>query len=111
MLFLLLFILALTHFLGIEALARGRGAYPGLWGSIGVLAFCGSLFVAPYFGLAPGAQFVLAWVLLGVVAFVVRFVVGARKPQPDGMWSCPNCHMVNEASYVVCQACARPWSK
>ena len=78
----LLFVVgAITYFFAIEALARGRGAVPGLWGSIGVLAFFGSLFVAPYFGLAPGAQFVLAWVLLGVVAYVVRFVVGARRPE------------------------------
>jgi hypothetical protein len=103
----LLFIVALG---GIEALARGRGGYPGLWGAIGVVAYFVGLFAAPYLGLQSGAQLIPAWGLLAVVAIIVRFVVGARKPQPDGMWSCPNCHMVNEASYVVCQACARPWS-
>src|SRR5258706_13164015 len=105
----LLFIVALA---GIEALARGRGAYPGIWGVAGVLAFAAGFMTGRVVGGRDSLeQFLFPWILVGVVAFILRFVVGARELQPDGMWSCPNCHMVNEASYIVCQACQEPWPR
>ena len=104
----LLFAVALG---AIEALARGRGGQPGIWGMLGVVAIATGFLVGRLtFGRNSLEQWALAWGLLAVVAIVVRFAVGARKAQPDGMWSCPNCHMVNEASYVVCQACEQPWA-
>src|SRR5437868_576539 len=103
-------LLLVVALVGIEALARGRGADPGVWGAIGVVGLAAGFLAGRMVGGRDSIeQFFFPWVLVGVVAVVVRFVVGARKPQPDGMWSCPNCHMVNEASYVVCQACQEPW--
>lgn len=95
----------------VEATARGRGGNVGIWSGLAAVAYAiGYIFGRFTYGRDSFVQYIPAWVLLGIVALIVRFVVGARKPQRDGIWSCPNCHMVNEASYVVCQACEQPWS-
>lgn len=96
---------------GVASLARGRGGKPLFWGALTIVAFVLGAVVAHSFGPESVMQLVLPWVFVGVVASNVRFVVGASRAKPDSIWSCPNCNMVNESSYVVCQACQRPWTE
>jgi len=96
--------------LGIAALARGRGGNPTLFGSLVVAGYFLGWIAGQSFGTESVIPLVLPWAMVGLVAFATRFILGAGKPKPDSMWSCPNCNMVNESSYVVCQACQRPWT-
>ena len=50
-----------------------------------------------------------AWGWVALVAGFVRFVIGASRPKPDSKWSCSNCHYLNNASAVICEACTQPW--
>src|ERR1051325_5175099 len=95
---------------GIASLARGRGGNPLVWGSIAVASFVIGTLAGRQFWAGTVAQVFLPWALVGLVALEVRFILGAGRPKPDSMWSCPDCSMVNESNYVVCQACRRPWS-
>jgi hypothetical protein len=94
---------------GVASLARGRGGSPILFGAATVVAFVAGALFGPIFG-STVIELVLPWMLVATVAVIARFMLGAGRPKPDGMWSCPECKMVNEASYIVCEACQRPWS-
>lgn len=97
---------------GIATFARGRGASPMVAGAVAVVG---------YVLLRFGGGFVLrneddtlwllvaAWAWIALVAGFFRFVVGASRPKPDGKWSCSNCHFLNNASSVICEACKEPW--
>ena len=97
---------------GIGTLARGRGASPVAAGSV---ALGGWLLFDVVFRLFTRNQDVnlalaaAAWAWIGVVALFLRFGVGRGHPQPDSKWSCSNCHYLNNASAVVCEACRQPW--
>lgn len=95
---------------GIAALARGRGGSPTMYGVIIVVAFEGGAIIGHSFGPESVLTLIMPWVFVGLVALHVRFILGAGRPKPYSMWSCPQCNMVNESNYVVCQACQRPWS-
>jgi hypothetical protein len=95
---------------GIASLARGRGGDPTFFGAVAACAFIAGAAVARTLGPESVLSLFLPWAMVGIVALYVRFAVGAGKPKPDSMWSCPDCNMVNESNYVVCQACQRPWS-
>jgi hypothetical protein len=96
----------------IATLARGRGASP-------VVAVCAA--VGGWVMIEIGGSIVLssgeyrlvlmlaAWGWVGLVAGFVRFVIGASRPKPDSQWSCSNCHYLNNASAVICEACTQPW--
>jgi hypothetical protein len=95
---------------GIGALARGRGGRPLVHSALTIGAFLAGLGMALPFGPDSAFQFVFPWAGVGLVALFTRFALGAGRPKPDGIWSCPQCKMLNESSYIVCQACQRPWS-
>ena len=95
---------------GIAGLSRGRGAKtPWVFGAAAIIAFVIGSFLVPLVGRESVVGFLLPWLCVGFVASMTRFTLGAGRSKPDSMWSCPYCHMVNESSYVVCQACSRPW--
>jgi hypothetical protein len=96
--------------LGIASLARGRGGNPAVFAAAAIVAFFVGMYAAKLFGPESVMQLVLPWALLGLVAFNARFILGARRPKPDSMWSCPNCRTVNESHFVVCEACQQPWA-
>ena len=95
---------------GIVSLARGRGGNPIVWGCVAVGSYVAGVVIGNFLWPNPLVRTFLPWVLVGVTAFEVRFIVGAGRPKPDSMWSCPDCNMVNDSNYVICQACKRPWS-
>jgi uncharacterized paraquat-inducible protein A len=96
----------------IATLARGRGASPVLavGAAVGgwvMIEIGGGLFL-------PSGDYRLvlilsAWGWVALVAGFVRFVIGAGRPKPDSKWSCSNCHYLNNASAVICEACTQPW--
>lgn len=97
----------------IAGFARGRGASPLLFGSLAV----GGFFLIRMLGMAAGftgdgalLMTVLSWAWIGAVAFTARFLVGAGRPQPSGLWICSNCHTTNGEHAVICEACRQPWS-
>ena len=94
---------------GIASRARGRGGHPVVFGALTVVSYLLGEFLARFFGPDSVMQMVLPWLLVGLLAFQVRFILGAGRPKPDSMWACRNCDTVNESNYVVCQACRRPW--
>lgn len=51
-----------------------------------------------------------AWIWIALVAGYLRFIVGAGLPKPDMQWNCSNCHYLNGASSLFCEACQQPWS-
>ena len=96
----------------IATLARGRGASPvvvvgaaaGGWAMIEI----GGSFVFPS-GEYRMALMLLAWGWVALVTGFMRFIIGASRPKPDSKWSCSNCRYLNNASAVICEACAQPW--
>lgn len=57
-----------------------------------------------------GILFMLsAWIWLALVAGYLRFIVGAGLPKPDMQWNCSNCHYLNSASSLFCEACEQAW--
>jgi hypothetical protein len=96
---------------GIASLARGRGGNPWFFGILaGGGWLVGTVIARLVFGPQSVAIFVIPWAFVGLAAFNARFVLGATRPKPDGMWTCPDCHTLNDSSYVVCEACQRPWA-
>ena len=99
---------------GIASFARGRGASPYFFGSLTV----GGYILIRALGLAsaPSGSMALvfiaaAWCWVGSVAFFARFIVGANRPQPAGLWVCPGCHTTNGEHAVICEACRQPWQE
>lgn len=114
----LIFLLVLTTG-GVAAYARVRGGNPWLWGSLcaggHVLIQYGGSVVAAALGYARNENIMwglvaASWVWIGIIAFCARFLVGATKAKPDGMWSCPHCRYLNQHYAVVCDACQQPYS-
>ena len=95
---------------GIASLARGRGGNPVMFGVAAAVSYVIGVAISRRYFAGDVISFVLPWALVGLVALQVRFILGAGRAKPDSMWSCPDCNMVNESSYVVCQACSRPWT-
>jgi hypothetical protein len=105
---------------GIAAYARGRGGNPLLWGAISVTGYLLILFAG---GLVIGILRVpaesdarllplgasLAWV--GIIAFCARFLLGAGRKKPSGMWACPNCKYLNRHYAVICEACKHAYGQ
>ena len=97
----------------IVAIAKGRGASPWLAGSLAL----GGHFVIPIlivvvFGRSESTllvAMVLSYAWLAALAGCYRFVVGARRPQPTGMWSCKNCTYTNRDNALACSACGQAW--
>ena len=97
---------------GIVALARGRGASPVVAGTVAVAGWVLIEFGGAFFVPRGESRFPLllaAWTWIALVAGVVRFVVGAGRPKPDGRWNCSHCRFLNNASSVICEACQQPW--
>lgn len=98
----------------IAAIARGRGASPWLWGLVALTGFfvVGALlarvvtspFMALLANLGP-----FAW--LALLALCLRFGLGRGGPQPQGKWSCPNCHWLNADYDILCGACKEPYKE
>ena len=108
----------------IARMAKTRGASPWLFGLLAVIGWIAPFALGPalarslvqgYGGgvLMPvelGIDFA-PWVWLALVALYVRFVPGRQRVQPSGKWSCPNCHWLNAASALNCEACKTPYTK
>lgn len=114
--FLVLLLVLVTA--GVAAIARTRGGNPWLWGSLCVAGYLLITFVGGFMAGTLGyahnegvmASLMIApWIWIGGVAFCARFLVGASKPKPDGMWSCPHCRYLNQHYAVVCDACQQPY--
>lgn len=97
---------------GIATLAKGRGADRWLAGSIALCGFLAIRFLPALFGASSDLllfTLVAAWSWLALVAATYRFVVGAKRPQPTGMWSCKNCSYTNKVHALSCGACGQAW--
>src|SRR5215475_6158988 len=103
----------------IAAYARSRGGNPFVWGAISVAGFLLIQFAGGYIlGLLHiAADGDSSWLLVaisvgwvGIIAFCTRFLLGAGRPKPSGMWSCPNCKYLNQHYAVVCEPCSRPYA-
>lgn len=102
-------VIALT---ALGTLARGRGASPVGAGSVALGGWLVFGVVLRLFTRNQDVNLALAvagWAWIGAVALLVRFAIGRGHPQPDSKWSCSNCHYLNNASAVVCEACQQPW--
>lgn len=116
-----LFFMSLTV-VAIADTARGRGASPWLFGSMGMIgwlllhlampataeyrnALRGGALMAVEFGLA-----FVPWGWLGLVLLYVRLVPGRSHAQPRGRWKCAECGWLNEAVVFKCEACKREWA-
>ena len=98
---------------GIARFARGRGVKPVLAIAIALIGYLAIRFLSGAMITGPDAWlFVLlaAWAWIALVAIVIRFVIGARRPKPDGHWVCKGCFYPNGEHAVVCEACQQPWS-
>jgi len=104
----------------IAAYARGRGGKPWVWGTISVLGYLLVLYLGALINgilrvppesdarlLPLGAA--LAWV--GIIAFCARFLLGAGRKKPSGMWVCPNCKYLNQHYGVICEACKHAYGQ
>ena len=105
---------------GIAAYARGRGANPFVWGSLGVGGYVVIEYAGPVIMASLGRPLdsdsrmwliVVAAAWVGMVAFCARFLLGRTREKPPGMWSCPNCKYLNQQYAVVCEACRQPYAK
>lgn len=111
------FLLVLTTG-GVAAYARARGGSPWIWGSLCIVGYLliqfggGFLIGVLGYGQDENATVVVvvaSWAWIGIIAFCARFLVGASKAKPDGMWSCPHCRYLNQHYAVVCDACQQPY--
>lgn len=118
---ILLIVMAIV---GVGALARNRGSSPLVWSSLATIgAVILGYVIAPALivlepvhdavlpnlaAIFPGAAM---WAWIGLVALWVRFGIGAGKPGPSGMWTCPECKSLNQQSALFCDACRRPWGE
>ena len=100
----------------IVTMARRRGSDVVLWGGMAlggfiVLGWAGTAYFAARH-LQDWMIFseIAGWAWIGGVFLFVRFAVGASKPKPWGMWSCPECHYLNASNAVVCEACSKPYA-
>ena len=108
--------------IGIGALARKRGSSPIVWPlAAAVGAFAIAFIFAPIVNssvirnlelpnLTVFIPTLAAWSWMGIVAVYVRFGIGVGKPQPQGMWTCPECKSLNQQHALFCDACREPWS-
>ncbi len=100
----------------IAAYARGRGGSPWLWGTITVVGYLGvELGVAVMWRFVTGETNPLpgllgSWAWVGAVALYTRFGLGAARPKPWGMWTCPNCKYLNGGYALICEACKQPYA-
>jgi hypothetical protein len=96
---------------GIAAMARGRGATPWLLGTLAVVGYIVLSFVVGYLTGSGIFGAVAGWTWVGLVAFYTRFVLGGRRTQPRGRWTCPGCRWLNAHYSVVCEACELPYGE
>jgi hypothetical protein len=106
----------------IARMARIRGASPWLFGGLALAGwltpfFLGNTLAQQLRGSSGGTLmaaeilfYFAPWALLGVVALYVRFIPGRQRPQPFGRWTCPECHWLNAAGALQCDACQAPYS-
>ncbi len=96
---------------GIAAMAHGRGAKSWVFGTLAAGGYIvlsivvGNLAGSGIFGAVAG------WAWIGLVAFYTRFVLGGRRTQPRGRWTCPGCRWLNAHYSVVCEACELPYGE
>jgi len=104
---------AIGFTVGIIAIARGRGASPWLAGVLAVLGFVCMRMLPSLLVRTPDSAMLASvfgsWAWLLILAGFYRFRVGAGRPQPKGIWVCPNCTYTNKAYALACRACKQPW--
>jgi hypothetical protein len=107
-------VVAIGVVIGIAAMARGRGASPWLAGAIAATGFIVLKLLASLIASSIDTALLIgvggSWAWLVAVAGFYRFRVGARQPQPAGIWVCPNCTYTNKAYALSCAACKQKWS-
>ena len=93
--------------------ARGRGVKPVLAIVVAVGGYLAIGILARAMNVSGNARWLAigaSWAWVGAVVLYVRFVVGARRPKPDGDWVCKECMYPNGSHAVMCEACQQPWT-